>query len=78
MHTIEASVIFSIIIIFISNFINFTMKLERNISKYVKNEYILEVNQYSKDGDKKYKPETIQRIITNIENFGKEYNNGNN
>ena len=74
MHTIEGSIIFSIIIIFISNFINFTIGLERKISKHVSSEYIVEVKQYSRDGNKKYRPETIQRIITNIENFGKESN----
>ena len=76
MHSIESSIIFSFIIIFIANLISFTINIERKISKYVDTKYVKELEQYSKNGEKKYNPENVLRIITNIENLKKEIEDG--
>lgn len=76
MHSIESSIIFSFIIIFVANLISFTINVERKISKYVDTKYVKELEQYSKNGEKKYNPENVLRIITNIENLKKEIEDG--
>ena len=76
MHSIESSIIFSFIIFFVANLISFTINIERKISKYVDTKYVKELEQYSKNGEKKYNPENILRIITNIENLKKEIEDG--
>ena len=76
MHSIESSIIFSFIIIFVANLISFTINIERKISKYVDTKYVKELEQYSKNGEKKYNPENVLRIITNIENLKKEIEDG--
>lgn len=69
MHTIETSIILSIILIAISTFLVFTMNFENKINKNITNKVITAKNEYSIDNERKFKPDKIQRIITNIENI---------
>ena len=67
MHTIESSIILSVILITLSSFIVFSMKFEMKINKNISIKIENAIKEYSLNGDRKFKPDKIQRIITNIE-----------
>ena len=69
MHTIESSIILSIILLTLSSFIVFSMKFEMKINKNISIKIENAIKEYSLSGDRKFKPDKIQRIITNIENI---------
>lgn len=69
MFVIESSVILSVILISLSIFMDFSFKLERKITKNINERINVIEKEYKKNGDKKFYPERIQRIITNVESL---------
>ena len=69
MFVIESSVVVSVVIISLSIFMDFSFKLERKITKNIDNEITKIENEYKINGEKKFYPEKIQRIITNVESL---------
>ena len=69
MYVVESSVIVSVILISLSVFIDFSMKIERKITKDINDKISKIENEYKYGGDKKFIPDKILRIITNIENI---------
>lgn len=69
MYVVESSVIVSIVIISLSIFIDFSFKLERKITKNINDKIVKIASEYKKNGEKKFYPDKIQRIITNIESL---------
>lgn len=69
MYVVESSVIVSIVIISLSIFIDFSFKLERKITKNINDKIVKIESEYKKNGEKKFYPDKIQRIITNIESL---------
>ena len=69
MFIVESSFIVSIVLISLTVFMDFSFKLERKITKNI-NEKITKIeSEYKMNGVKKFNPEKIQRIITNIESL---------
>lgn len=69
MFVIESSVVVSVVIISLSIFMDFSFKLERKITKNIDEKITKIENEYKINGEKKFYPEKIQRIITNIESL---------
>jgi len=69
MFVIESSVVVSVIIISLSIFMDFSFKLERKITKNIDEKITKIENEYKINGENKFYPEKIQRIITNIESL---------
>lgn len=69
MFVIESSVVVSVVIISLSIFMDFSFKLERKITKNIDNKITKIENEYKINGEKKFYPEKIQRIITNVESL---------
>lgn len=69
MFVIESSVVVSVVIISLSIFMDFSFKLERKITKNIDEKITKIENEYKINGEKKFYPEKIQRIITNIDSL---------
>ena len=69
MFVAENSVVGSEVIIILSIFMDFSFKLERKITKNINDKIIGTENEYKKNGEKKFCPDKIQRIISNIESL---------
>lgn len=69
MFVIESSVVVSVVIISLSIFMDFSFKLERKITKNIDEKITKIENEYKINGEKKFYPEKIQRIITNVESL---------
>lgn len=67
MYSVETSVVMAVIMISILLFLNFSFNLERKVYKNINESNDSIRKEYSIEGEKKFIPEKIQRIIKNID-----------
>lgn len=69
MHTLETTVVITIVMVSISMFLTFSFNIERKITGDINKDNEKLKTEYQIDSKKTFVPEKIQRIIKNIKYF---------
>lgn len=69
MHTLETTVVITIVMVSISMFLTFSFNIERKITEDINKDNETIKTEYQIDSKKTFVPEKIQRIIKNIKYF---------
>ena len=69
MHTLETTVVITIVMVSISMFLTFSFNIERKITEDINKDNEKIKTEYQINSKKTFVPEKIQRIIKNIKYF---------